>query len=159
MASYYFDTSAVVKLYVAEAGSVWVERLVSERSENGFAHIVAFAKIGIVEMAAALTRRQRMGDLALAERNQLYASFLRDTENRYVTLPVNDDLLLLAAELTQRHPLRGYDAVHLACAIGLKARLMAAGLTGLTFVSADEVLCSVARTEGLDARNPNDYSG
>jgi len=38
-------------------------------------------------------------------------------------------------------------------------RLMAAGLTGLTFVSADEVLCNVARTEGLDARNPNHYSG
>ncbi len=158
MSNYYFDTSAVVKLYVSEAGSTWVERIVSQRDENGFVHTIAFVKIGIVEAAAALTRRQRMGDITLPERNQLYTSIMRDSERRYVTLSVSDDLILLAAELTQRHPLRGYDAVHLAGAVSLNQQLKAAHLVGLTFVSADEVLCDVARTEGLIAENPNTNS-
>jgi len=155
VSNYYFDTSAVVKLYVSEAGSAWVERIVSQRDENGFTHTIAFVKIGIVEAAAALTRRQRMGDITLSERNQLYTSFMRDSNRRYMTLSVSDDLLLLAAELTQRHLLRGYEAVHLAGAVSLNQQLKAAHLMGLTFVSADEVLCDVARVEGLIAENPN----
>lgn len=159
MSNYYFDTSAVVKLYVSEVGSAWVERIVSQRDEqNGFAHTIAFVKIGIVEAAAALTRRQRMGDITLPERNQLYTSFMRDSERRYVTLSVSDSLLLLAAELTQRHLLRGYDAVHLAGAVGLNRQLKASRLMELTFVSADDVLCDMARIEGLIAENPNTYN-
>jgi predicted nucleic acid-binding protein len=157
VSNYYFDTSAVVKLYVSEVGSVWVERIVSQRDENGFAHTIAFVKIGIVEAAAALTRRQRMGDITLPERNQLYTSFMRDSERRYLTLSVSDDLLLLAAELTQRHLLRGYDAVHLAGALKLKQQLIAAHLPELVFVSADEMLCDTARVEDLVAQNPNDH--
>lgn len=159
MSNYYFDTSAVVKLYVSEAGSAWVERIVSQRDENGFAHTIAFVKIGIVEAAAALTRRQRMGDITLPERNQLYTSFMRDSNRRYVTLSVSDDLLLLAAELTQRHVLRGYDAVHLAAALKLKQQMIAVNLPDLVFVSADEMLCDTARAEGLIAENPNTYGG
>jgi predicted nucleic acid-binding protein len=77
------------------------------------------------------------------------------TERRYLTLAVSDDLLLLAAELAQRHLMRGYDAVHLAGAISLNRRLTAAGLPALIFVSAGEALCDVARAEGLAAENPN----
>lgn len=157
MGSYYFDTSAVVKLYISEVGSSWVENIVSQRDGYNFAHTIAFVKIGIVETAAALTRRQRMGHITLEERDQLYASFMRDAERRYVTLAVGDDLLLLAADLTQRHLLRGYDAVHLAGAISLNRRLIAARLSPLTFVSADGILCDVACVEGLVAENPNNY--
>ena len=157
MSSYYFDTSAVVKLYIPEAGSSWVESVVNQRGGNGFAHTIAFAKIGIVETAAALTRRQRMGHITLAERDQFYARFMKDAEQRYLTLAVSDELLLLAAELTQRHLLRGYDAVHLAGAISLNRRLVATRLPGLTFVSADEALCDAAGAEGLATENPNDY--
>jgi predicted nucleic acid-binding protein len=159
MGSYYFDTSAVIKLYVPEAGSAWVEHIVTQRGENGFAHIIAFVKIGIVETAAALTRRQRLGDITPAERSQLYASFMRDAERRYVTLAVDDQLLLHAAELTQHHLLRGYDAVHLAGALTFSRQLTDAGLPGLTFASADESLCDVARAEGLVVENPNAYGG
>ncbi|GAB4535846.1 MAG: hypothetical protein Kow0063_20630 [Anaerolineae bacterium] len=157
MGSYYFDTSAVIKLYVPEAGSEWVERIVTQRGEDGFVHVITFVKIGIVETAAALTRRQRLGDITLAERNRLYASFIRDVEHRFVTLAVDDGLLLRAAELTQHHLLRGYDAVHLAAALTFSRQLTDAGLPGLTFASADETLCDVARAEGLIVENPNVY--
>ena len=157
MASYYFDTSAVIKLYVAEAGSEWIENIVNQRAGNDFVHAITFVKIGIVETAAALTRRQRMGDITLAERDQLYASFMQDVERRYLTMAASDDLLLLAAELTQQYLLRGYDAVHVAGAISLNQQLVAAHLPALTFVSADAMLCDVARARGLKAENPNEH--
>jgi predicted nucleic acid-binding protein len=157
VSTFYFDTSAVVKLYVTEAGSGWIENIVNQRSGNDFVHAIGFVKIGIVETAAALTRRQRMGDITLTERNQLYASFMQDVERRYLTMAVSDDLLLLAAELTQQHLLRGYDAVHMAGAISLNHQLAVARLPVLTFVSADKMLCDVARAQGLKAENPNDH--
>jgi predicted nucleic acid-binding protein len=155
--TYYFDTSAVVKLYVAEAGSGWIENIVNQRAGNDFVHAIAFVKIGIVETAAALTRRQRLGDITLAERGQLYAGFMQDVERRYLIMAVSDDLLLLAAELTQQYLLRGYDAVHMAGAISLDRQLAVAHLPAPTFVSADKMLCDVARAQGLRAENPNDY--
>ena len=158
MSSYYFDTSAMVKLYVTEAGSKWVENIINLRAGNDFVHAVAFVKIGIVETAAALTRRQRMGDITLAERDQLYASFMQDVERRYLTMAVSDDLLLLASELTQQYPLRGYDAVHLAGAVSLNRQLVVAHLPALTFVSADAVLCDVARASRLKAEDPNEHN-
>jgi predicted nucleic acid-binding protein len=158
MAAYYFDTSAVVKLYVPEVGSRWVEQIFRQQDKDGFPHAIAFVKIGIVETSAALTRRQRMGHITLAERDRLYASFMTDVERHYLTLAVSDDLLMLAAELTQRHLLRGYDAVHLAGAISLNRRLTAARLTPLLFISADEIMCDVARAEGLAADNPNSHA-
>lgn len=106
MGGYYFDTSAIVKLYIPEAGSIWVESVVSQQDSHDF------VKLGLVETAAALTRRQQMGHITRQKRDQLYASFMRDAQRRYLMLAVSDELLLLAAGLTQRHLLRGYDAVH-----------------------------------------------
>jgi hypothetical protein len=60
-----------------------------------------------------------------------------------------------AVQLTQRHRLRGYDAVQLATALDANATLVAAGLPALTFVAADDDLLAAARAEGLDADNPN----
>lgn len=59
--------------------------------------------------------------------------------------------------LTQRHRLRGYDAVQLAAALLANQPLIAAGLPALTFIAADEDLIAAARAEGLPAENPNAY--
>ncbi len=58
-------------------------------------------------------------------------------------------------ELTQRHRLRGYDAVQLATGLAVNEVLVAAGLPGLTFVAADADLVAAARVEGLLADDPN----
>ena len=64
-------------------------------------------------------------------------------------------LLDRAVDLTQRHRLRGYDAVQLATALAAESSLVAAGLPGLTFVAADADLVAAARAEGLGADDPN----
>jgi len=61
MATYYFDTSALVKLYVAEPGSGWVDHLVNALGADGRPeHVIALSRIALVEVAAAVARRGRL---------------------------------------------------------------------------------------------------
>jgi hypothetical protein len=54
--------------------------------------------------------------------------------------------------------LRGYDAIHLACALSLNATLTAGNATALIFVAADANLLAAAQAEGLATENPNDHA-
>jgi predicted nucleic acid-binding protein len=105
----YLDASALVKRYVAETGSADVATLVDS------AQLAATAVISRAEVAAALAKAARMG---LAERELLAAS-LADVEkdwNDCMRLEVNEHTVARAAALAWAQQLRGYDAVHLACA-------------------------------------------
>lgn len=62
-----------------------------------------------------------------------------------------------AIELTRRQKLRGYDAIHLACALALNKPLIDHGLPIMTFVAADDNLLAAARSEGLVTENPKDH--
>jgi predicted nucleic acid-binding protein len=150
MATYYLDTSALVKCYVPEKGTAWVLALVTQNQ-------TATTSITVAEGSAAIAKRQRLGEVTLDERNILFNRFLNDCKSRYDLLPVDEPVIYRAAGLTQIYPLRGYDAVHLATALVLRDQLVAARLPAPIFVAADANLCAVARAEGLAAENPNDY--
>ena len=62
-----------------------------------------------------------------------------------------------AIELTRRQKLRGYDAVHLACALFLQETLLSHHLSGLVLLSADQELSAAARAEGLITDDPNEH--
>ena len=64
-------------------------------------------------------------------------------------MELGDDILLLARDLIQRRPLRGFDAVHLASALRLK---LALGET-ITFAAADDRLLKAAEAESLEPLN------
>lgn len=138
---YFLDASAVVKRYVREAGSGWVRALTNAAGE----HHIVLAEITLAEVAAALAARERAPDGI--NRRQ------RPFHLRAVSRTVIDS----AVHLTQRHRLRGYDAVQLATALAVNDVLLTAQLPGLTFVAADSDLVNAARIEGLAAENPNDY--
>lgn len=151
--TYCFDSSAVVKLYASEVGSVWVRSLVTTHSNT-----VYLAQVGIVEIAAALSRKVRTQELSLDEYEAALWLFLSDVRNEeYIIAPLSDEIVELSVNLTRRHPLRGYDAVHLATAITLNTALRGADLPSLTFVAADAQLCIAAQREELSTENPNDY--
>jgi uncharacterized protein len=63
MAHYFFDTSALVKRHVIEAGSPWVKSLVRAKA----AHTLYTARITAIEVTSAITRRQRTGSLSAAQ--------------------------------------------------------------------------------------------
>ncbi|MFN0073683.1 MAG: hypothetical protein ACKVVP_19555, partial [Chloroflexota bacterium] len=76
---------------------------------------------------------------------------------QYSVLETNREMIDLAVRLTQRHRLRGYDAVQLASALIATELLIAAGRQRPTLVSADRDLIVAALSEGLSTENPLDH--
>lgn len=153
MASYYLDTSALVKRYVRESGSDWVRTLCSS-TQN---HDLYMVQITRAELVAALHRRMREQSLSKAMTARLIDSFLSDWTTRYIGVAVNDELVKRAIGLIQVHSLRGYDAIHLAAAITVQQQFLQAQLSPLTFVSADQEQLNAAMAEGLQNENPSLY--
>lgn len=157
MAVYYFDTSATVKYYLPELGSSWIIDLVDEVDNEAWRNAIVFGKIAVVEGAAAIAKRQRMGQITVAQQKRLVGLFLKDCADRFQSWDVDDEVIELATDLTQRHPLRGYDAMHLATTLILNRVLVKNTLPPLTFVAADNMLCKAAAREALMVENPNQH--
>ena len=158
MTTYYFDSSGIVKYYIPEQGSQWVNRVVDSQTKEGkWQYYIAIAQIGIVEVAAAMAKRRRMAQISSREQEKTLGLFSRHHRERYAVLRTEDTTIKLATELTQHHPLRAYDAVQLATALLLNRSLLIDKLPPLTFVAADDALCQAARLEGLPTENPNEH--
>ena len=151
MALIFTDTSAVVKRYVQETGSVWVSSLFTAVPTNR----VAVVSITSVEVVAAITRRVRGGTITQADATSACALFLADLNTDYRIVPITDDLLRQAIRLAQLYSLRGYDAVQLAAANEVSRLRVTAGATPVIFVSADKELNAAALGEGLTVDDPN----
>ena len=153
MAFFYFDVSALVKYYVTEPGSGWVRQLVEERDPETKrnSNVILIAEITRVEVAAGLGVIERVGRIKRSERNREYRRFISQLAHRYAIIPLTTADLETAADLTQDHPLKAYDAVQLAVALRY-VRVLAAHK--FAFVSSDNALLIAAQAEGLSADNP-----
>ena len=151
MTTYYLDTSALVKRYVAEAGSIWLPSIVAPAT----GHLLLTSRITMVEVAGALARRRREGSLAPSDYADALRAFRYDTFAQYKLVEVDAAVSDLAGDLVDRHPLRAYDAVQLASALAANRILQLLALSPLTFLSADDRLVAAARAEGLIVDNPN----
>ncbi len=149
----FFDSSALVKRYIPETGTAWVQSTLrgTPRADSYIACVTG------PEIMAAFARRLRMGDITLAAYNVVATTFERHFRRCYTRLPLSLPVVYTAMGLTRRHHLRGYDAVQLATALVLRDFLHRQGITGLTFVPADDDLCRAAAAEGLLTENPNHY--
>lgn len=136
----YFDTSALVKLVMEEEGS--------ERAAQIWygADGLASSALVVVEGRAALAAARRGGRLGPSQH--------RSARDRFSTIvdalglvDVTDGLIATAADLAEIERLRGYDAVHLAAALAVEARVL---------TSADSALCDAAERHGLHVANPVD---
>jgi predicted nucleic acid-binding protein len=149
MSFFYLDSSVVVKRYVDEPGSAWTRLLITE-PEN----IVILSEIAIVEVSAALALSVRTGKVRKALGRAAYESFHADiAAGVYQLLAVARPTIDEAAELAQAHPLKGYDAVHLATGLEAARNLADQKIT-LVFVSGDDQMLRAAEAEGLVTDNP-----
>lgn len=156
MTTFYCDASALVKLYVSERGSQWMEVIAETgRSPWEKMNTLVTSTLGVVETSAAIARRARQGEIDTATQRKLYADIVLASESIYILVNVDDEIIYRASELTQELPLRGYDAVHLATALQFNAALGRVGLAPLAFVSADQALLEAARRLGLESINPH----
>lgn len=138
----YLDTSALIKRFVDEKGSSLAQSLVQQSGP------IATATIAYAEIFSGLTRKLREKHLSRSLYGLACRQFDRDWP-AYVRVELNEGILVLARDLIQRHPLRGFDAVHLASALSLRNALG----ERIAFVAADGRLLKAAQSEKLDVLN------
>ncbi len=149
----YFDTSALLKKYVLETGSRWVQSYITSRPTPQ----VLTSSLTLVEASCAFARRLREGILTAATHITVEEAFDYDIQHKYTVLNFDPMVIKVARQLARQHPLRAYDAVHLATVRLANEQLVQAGKSPLTFVCADDRLLAIAQAEGLLVENPNHH--
>lgn len=134
----YLDTSAVVKLFIRETGTDYLQGLFAP------AGVFGTSRICQPEFSAALSKSVRMGicptgtsEGALKEFTRIWSSVIK--------VDADAGVLGSAADLAWEHGLRGYDAVHLASAMHLENLVH----SHVTMVTYDKQLWDVSRKVGL----------
>lgn len=153
MVAYFFDSSALAKRYVTETGTVWVQSLTDPAAGN----IVYVARITLVELVAAISRRRKNGDLTPADADDALTDLRADFVSDYQVIEVTATLVAQAEALAEKHALRGYDAIQLAAAMEVNTAYMAAGQHPVTLVSADLELNTAGIAVGLNVDDPNTH--
>ena len=132
------DTSALLKLYIAESGSDTVKARVDE------AEAVAVCRIAWAEAHAALSRRAREVPQDAQVIAQAKAALAQEWPS-YVVLEVDQTLVERAGDYADTFALRGYDSVQLAAAFetGRISQLP------ISFACFDERLNKAAKVLGM----------
>ncbi|MFQ5903239.1 MAG: type II toxin-antitoxin system VapC family toxin [Candidatus Binatia bacterium] len=146
--TYLLDTSALVKRYLAEAGSARVRRLFQTAGAIFYQTFLT-----PLETTSALYRRHRAGQISAEELSILLKSYAIHSHEEYFLISYSESLMDRAGTLIARHPLRALDAIQHASALKLRDSLPA-GVPSLIFLSADDALVTAARQEHLQAENP-----
>ncbi len=141
----YFDTSTLIKKYVEEEGS---QEVLSRWNQSDG---IVISSVVFAEFFSAMNRKRREGNVSEEDYEIVAQDFKEDWESSFLKIEVNDRLNQLVKKLTERYPLRGFDAIHLASAI-YHAQCLE---EGLFFICADRRLNDAARAENLNVIDPS----
>jgi uncharacterized protein len=149
MAEHFFDTSAAVKHYRAEVGTVRVDSLLADPASRNY-----LSTLGVFEMHSAFARLVRIGQITAAEGQRLRGRLLADIAGGlWQVVQVAQADFQQARHLLVRHAtvrsLRTLDALQLAVALSLNALIRLDEV-----VCADTNLCGIITAEGMTALNP-----
>ena len=132
----YFDTSALVKRYIEEAGRREVLQLLRQ-------YDCVTSAVLAVELRSGLRRRVGEGTLDAARVPAILKRVAKD--RAYWTLvEVGTDVLSAAETLVATHPLRTLDAIHVASVLVARG-----AVAGLALLSLDERIRKIARRVGI----------
>ena len=139
------ETSSLVKLYVREEDSEAVKKAV------GAADAVAVSILAYAEARDAFARKRREQGISEAAHTAIKEALSGDWPH-YFVLNLADRTVKAAGDLSEKHSLRGFDALHLASAIDLRS----SGAPSVHFLTADSRLGEAARLEGFEIGSPSD---
>ena len=142
MKFYFIDTSALVKRYHSEKGTIEIDKIFSEEDKA-----IVISSICITEMVSAMNRKKEEKIISKGDLDVALSRFFQDAIKEFLILELDDGHIKDSVALVLKHGLRTLDALQLAVAVGLKE-------TEPIFVCADKKLVSVAEKEGLKAINP-----
>jgi len=134
----YLDTSALVKSYIREAGSLDVKNWIDQADHLGS------SAIAFVELASTLTKIARLGFILPAEAQSEWKRFQQDWLS-FKQIVVSESVIQQAGLLAWQYPLRGYDAIHLSAALTLQQTVG----EWVTLATFDRLLWQAAKQTGL----------
>ncbi|MEM6281732.1 MAG: type II toxin-antitoxin system VapC family toxin [Chloroflexota bacterium] len=152
MSSYFIDSSALVKRYMPETGTVWIRNITAQQSGND----IFVAQITVVEILSAISRVYHDGDIDRHTLQSFRRLVERHMQSQYRVLALSNAIVTQALDLQENHRLRAYDAVQLASALALQHRAAAVG-AAITFIASDTRLLQAASSERLQTDTPNNY--
>jgi predicted nucleic acid-binding protein len=138
---YYWDTSALVKQFIQEAGTGEALALRADTPPH------ATATIAYTETFSAFRRRVREAALTEPNYQEVVRRFLQEWP-AYVRINLDESILERSRTLLERHPLRTLDAIHLASALELQKQLHEPSV----MISADILLLRAAMAEHLETK-------
>jgi predicted nucleic acid-binding protein len=147
--NYFFDSSALIKLYHPELGSQRVAAMF-----DGPDRRIIISRLTGVELHSALALKTRTGHLDRERSAALRIRFLNDVASGAIALVAVSEFHYPAAERLiirygEGQGLRTLDALQLAVALEVQ------DLVGVeALVAADKILCEVATLEGFAVINP-----
>jgi predicted nucleic acid-binding protein len=148
--AYFLDSSAVVKRYVDEIGTSWVNSLTDPAAPND----IYLATISCVEVVSAIARRRRAGSISTDGAGASLRQFRYDFEHQYQMVAITGTVIRCATDLADSIALRAYDAVQLAVLLELNHHRAALSLAPLAMISADHDLNAAAVAQGMIVDNP-----
>ncbi|MBI3695009.1 MAG: type II toxin-antitoxin system VapC family toxin [Acidobacteria bacterium] len=148
MTLYYLDASAWVKRYSQERGSGWVRSLLRQQGL-----LFASATLGFIEVSAALTRKQKAGEIQSGG----WRKHSRADWDRFLHVELSRAVVETAIQLLEHSPLRGADATHLASSVELRNHLQPA-TEEFVFVASDRELKQAAHTASLKVIDPEEQA-
>lgn len=134
----YLDTSALLKKYFKEVGSI--EIITSWKA----AEAIVISTVAYAETLAAIHRKKRELDSEKAMFGKILELFKRDW-NSFIRVEVTDELNEWIDKMVSRYPVRGFDAIHLASALIVHDRLP----ENFLFACYDNQLLQAAQMAGL----------
>jgi predicted nucleic acid-binding protein len=139
----FFDTSVLMRRYDrTEPGSRRIRAVCAPEAGNS----VVLSQLAPVELASALSRKQRLRTLQLALHNGLWRLFQTHWRDEYQVVALHPSILGRAEQLVFQYPLRAFDAIHIACALAVAGQVPR---EPLEFWTADRQQAAAASAEGL----------
>ena len=143
MATYFFDTSALVKRYYPEVGTDRVDEIIETNNE------VVISTLLVIETVSAFRRKYDRGEVTMAEMESSIDVFFREALDEFMILPLHESLLTFSFDLILTDGLRTLDSLQLSAALSIHATD-----DQITFVTADDKLAGVATDRGVPTLVP-----
>lgn len=151
MLAYFIDSSAIVKRYVSETGTLWIAG-VTDQTTGARVYV---ASITGAEVVSAITRKQRGGQVGASDAAAALSQFHQDYIREFNIVAITQAVINRAMALAATYGLRGYDAVQLAASLETNIQRLSLGAAPLTLISADLDLLAAGVAEGLTTDDPN----
>jgi predicted nucleic acid-binding protein len=139
---FFFDTSALVKLYHEEAGTEELTALIERENP-----LIAVSDIAAVEMVSAFAKKVRTAEIDIPAFEEAIAAFQSDLSQFHV-ITVESTIMARASDLLKtaglKNALKTLDSLQLASALVFSERSKLD-----LFIAADGVLMKIAEETGL----------